>query len=237
MPLTPERRLHHSTRHRQQGLSLVEMMVGVAIGLFIVAGAAVLTGAQLGENRRLLLETQVQQDLRAAADILTRELRRAGNERENDLRNLVWSPAFPATQPSRNTRLGLALDQNSDKVSYRYSRPSVDPNTLMGYRLTGGVIQQRNGNNVQALTDANTLVVDDFDVDVQAVPAIQVACPRLCADGTQDCWPTLTVTDATVTITGHATTEPSLVRTIVSRVRLRNDGLQFNVPGSTQVCP
>ena len=54
------------------------MMVGIAIGLFIVAGAVALVATQLGENRRMLLETQVQQDLRAAADIITRELRRGG---------------------------------------------------------------------------------------------------------------------------------------------------------------
>ena len=51
-------------------------MVGVAVGLFVVAAASMLVATQLSDNRRLTLETQVQQDLRAAADIITRELRR-----------------------------------------------------------------------------------------------------------------------------------------------------------------
>ena len=54
-------------------------MVGVAIGLFVVAAASMLVVTQLSDNRRLTLETQVQQDLRATADIITRELRRAGH--------------------------------------------------------------------------------------------------------------------------------------------------------------
>ena len=54
-------------------------MVGVAIGLFVVAAASMLVVTQLSDNRRLMLETQVQQDLRATADIITRELRRAGH--------------------------------------------------------------------------------------------------------------------------------------------------------------
>ena len=54
-------------------------MVGVAIGLFVVAAASMLVVTQLSDNRRLTLETQVQQDLRASADIITRELRRAGH--------------------------------------------------------------------------------------------------------------------------------------------------------------
>ena len=64
---------------RQRGLSIVELMVGVAIGLFVVAAATMLVSTQLSDNRRLMLETQVQQDLRASADIITRELRRAGH--------------------------------------------------------------------------------------------------------------------------------------------------------------
>ena len=65
-------------RRHSRGLSLVEMMVGIAVGLFIVAGASLVTVNQISDNRRLTLETQVQQDLRAAADLVARDLRRAG---------------------------------------------------------------------------------------------------------------------------------------------------------------
>jgi type II secretory pathway pseudopilin PulG len=70
-------------RRRQAGLSIVELMVGITIGLIVVAAATVLVSTQLAENRRLLLETQLQQDLRATADIITRELRRAGAMRDD----------------------------------------------------------------------------------------------------------------------------------------------------------
>jgi len=63
---------------RQRGLSLVEMMVGLTVGLFI-AGAALLAAVNAtGENRRLLLEARLLQDLRATMDLVTRSLRRAG---------------------------------------------------------------------------------------------------------------------------------------------------------------
>jgi len=60
------------------GLSIVELLVGIAIGLFILAGATLVTSTQLSNNRLLLLETQIQQDLRSTADLITRELRRSG---------------------------------------------------------------------------------------------------------------------------------------------------------------
>lgn len=69
---------HAFAMARQRGLSLVELLVGISVGLFVLAGATLLLSTQLGDNRRLLLETQLQQDLRATMDIITRELRRAG---------------------------------------------------------------------------------------------------------------------------------------------------------------
>lgn len=221
-------------RRRQRGLSLVEMMVGVAIGLFVVAGATMLTATQLGENRRLLLETQVQQDLRAAADIITRELRRSGFDTFPESK--VWSSSAAGTQPNPNIKAGLVLASGSDVVTYRYDRPSAPPLVSFGYQLDSGAIQQRIGVSVQDLTDRTTLQVTAFTVTLQNVAAEQLACPRLCADGTQTCWPTIALTDATVVITGQAVSDPTVVRTVTSRVRLRNDGVQFNV-SATQVCP
>jgi prepilin peptidase dependent protein B len=63
---------------RQRGLSIIELMVGVAIGMFIIGGAIKLFVDMFGNNRRLLIETRVNQDLRATADIIARDLRRAG---------------------------------------------------------------------------------------------------------------------------------------------------------------
>ena len=69
----------NTRRHRgQRGLSIVELLIGLAIGLFIVGGAIKLFVDNLTNNRRLLLETRVNQDLRAAADLIARDLRRAG---------------------------------------------------------------------------------------------------------------------------------------------------------------
>lgn len=78
---------HREGGARQRGLSLVELMVGITVGLFVVAAAATLVANQLSDNRRLLLETQVQQDLRATMDIITRAVSSPKrNTRFNELR-------------------------------------------------------------------------------------------------------------------------------------------------------
>lgn len=72
------RRQRQTASRPARGLSLVELMVGIAVGLMVVAGASFVAVNQIGDNRRLTLETQVQQDLRAAADLIVRDLRRTG---------------------------------------------------------------------------------------------------------------------------------------------------------------
>lgn len=224
----------HGASRLQRGMSLVELMVGMTVGLFVVAGATTLASTQVVENRRLLLETQVHQEVRAAADIITRELRRAGYDADPE--GKVWSAAACAVQPMPNTKTGLALAQGGDVVTYRYDRPSAPPLTSFGYQLSSNTIKQRIGATVQDLTDPRTLKVTAFNVALQPVGSEQLACPRLCSDGSQDCWPTLALTDAVVTITGQAVSDASVNRTVTSRVRLRNDGVTFNV-SATQVCP
>ena len=71
-----------SARHRQSGLSLVELMMGLAIGLLIVAAALLALTHHLRENRSLLVEARLMQDLRTTTDLITRDLRRAGALRQ-----------------------------------------------------------------------------------------------------------------------------------------------------------
>lgn len=223
----PRRRPGAAGRRLQRGLSLVEMMVGVTIGLFVVAGASVLMVSQLGENRRLLLETQVQQDLRAAADLVTRDLRRAGYDRNADLH--LWLPDRPQQPPTEN----LLAVVGTAPLTYRYTRGSE---SVYQISLADGVLRRRIGSGTpQPLTDERALRITAFDIAEVGAPAQKLPCPNLCPDGSEDCWPTVDVRDYTIRLRGQAVGDPAVVREIVSRVRVRNDAIAFNAAG--QVCP
>jgi type IV pilus assembly protein PilW len=221
------------SRRQQRGLSLVEMMVGVTVGLFVVAAASVLVVSQLGENRRLLLETQVQQDLRATADIVTRDLRRAGYN-VNSLNN-IWLPDQPNQPPLENSWALLDLS-DPGAPAYRYTRVSEQAFQLS---LDGGTVYRKIGNAPrQPLTDRSTLEVTTFTVAEAPdfLLARTLACPSLCPDGSQDCWPRMSVRDLLIDIRGRAVSDASVERRLQSRVRLRNDAVKFNAAGG-QVCP
>jgi type IV pilus assembly protein PilW len=221
----------------QRGLSLVELMVGIAIGLFVVAAAAMLVSTQLHENRRVVLEIQVQQDLRAAADIITRELRRAGHW--PDASGFVWTEG--GGPPAANPFVALELDvDDPGTVEFSYWRRSGEDGPF-GFKREGNVLKTLLGaGGWQELTDGNTLRITGFAITPRE-PAIEfrLPCPKLCADGTDACWPTLTVRDLIVDITGEAVSDPSVRRRLRTEVRLRNDRVEFRIPpgAPTQACP
>lgn len=229
----------------QRGMSLVELMVGITVGLFVAAAAAMLTASQLGENRRLMLEAQVQQDLRATADIVTRELRRAGYW--GLAQDGVWDFSNPT--PPLNSESTLApVAGAATQVDYRYTRPTgVQADT--GFKLESAKIRTRLTVPAgwQDLTDGNTLKVTGFTVTPRhaeeplpggAAPE-RLPCPKLCADGTRDCWPTVRVREFQVDIAGESTVDPNVKRSVRTIVRLRND--QLVVPAaaaaSAPLCP
>jgi prepilin peptidase dependent protein B len=224
---------------RQRGLSIVELMIGVAIGLFVVAAASMLVVTQLSDSRRLTLETQVQQDLRATADIITRELRRAGHW--GKARDGVAQPGnvnpYRAVKKADGTTFdnssAFADDEVSSGVQMSYSRSGdetaennmVDPAEQLGFMLNNGIIRTRLGNGGwQDLTDGNTLNVTTFTLTMNVQP-VWLECPKPCPNPLVECRPQLQVRDITIDITGRAAHDTSVERSLRSTVRLRNDAV------------
>jgi type II secretory pathway component PulJ len=216
-------------RRCSRGMSLVELMVGVAVGLFVVAGASFLTVNQLGDNRRMSLEMQVQQDLRATADLIARDLRRAGYWGAAETG--VWYDGGPnvannpysATDPSANAAL-------TEEVNYQYSRDNPEDNSIdddrerFGFKLDEGdhTIRMLVGGAWQALTDPNVLKVTRFDVTLDS-KTVKLSCFKECAVGGTACWPTQDLRRFTVQIEGEAVSDANVKRSVSNSVRLRND--------------
>jgi prepilin peptidase dependent protein B len=215
----------------QRGLSMVELMVGVAVGLFVVAGATMAVSNQLGDNRRLMLETQIQQDLRAAADVIAKDIRRSGHW--DDAKTGIWhagalvvasNPNTGLTNP--DTSLSSVPSVAASGVQFSYSRGGAIEQS--GFRLRNGAIQMLIGGNWQALTDSTTLRVTKFEVMLDSRD-IALSCFSPCGVA-PSCPPTQTVRDITVVIEGAAVHDPTVRRGAQSNARLRNDVIQGACP-------
>lgn len=223
------------TQRRQRGLSVVEVMVGVTIGLFIVAAAATMVSGQLSSNRRLLLDAQLQQDLRAAAEIVARDLRRAGALNDALAVNATWQP--DATSQLINTFASGVSPANGTAAaaSYRYVR---SPNRVtFGFDLNNGRLRTLLDNQWQELTDATVMTVTSFAVTTRRVATVRLPCPNDCPGGGSACWPTITVRDVDVDIRAASATDASITRSILTTVRLRADLLERDASITSGFCP
>jgi prepilin peptidase dependent protein B len=195
----------------------------------------------------------VNQDLRAAADLITRDLRRAG----------YWGNAVSGTIATGSTTTPnpySAVTSGAGLIEYQFSRDATEDNALgnneqFGFRraVQGGVglIQMKLGvvsgvDNWQPVTDPQTINVSTFNVTPTETPVdMRGACARTCctaadvAAATAGCTattlfsgscPSVTVREYQLTLTGNATGNANVVRTLATRVRARNDQFSGSCP-------
>ncbi len=224
-------------RNSQSGLSLVELLVGIAVGMFVLAGATMVTANQMVENRRLLLETQIQQDLRAAMDIIARDIRRSG----------YWGNSYTSVAPTKSPVMNPYSPAGSftttpDIVSYTLNRDSVNPddNVVANNEQNGFVFNSASGTidvqlgagNYQALTDPSVVRITQFSAVINTTsldlpvcgspPCAMTSAPSALTAACGGMSRTL-VRDVTITIVGEAVHDPTVKRSLENTVRVRND--------------
>lgn len=249
---------HHPPR-RPSGLSLVELMVSLAIGMVLVAIGLLATVQQLRGTGRLQREQRLAQDLHSTVDLITRDLRRATHWQAAEAG--VWPAAasgphhnphrvsFPdaGADPAPDVDVGTEAGTTSTQVDFSYSvdaehRSPGDPaapdlvasNERFGYRLRDGVIQAHlGGAGWQALTDPGRLTVSSLQLTprVQEVPFAGL-CDRPCPPRGEPgaCPPRQQLTHVELRVVAHASGQPSLQSRMNAHVRLRNDTLSGACP-------
>lgn len=245
--MTARQAVLRAPRRAARGLSIVELMVGITISLFILAGATLVLTTQLDNNRRLLLEAQLQQDLRTAADMISRDVRRAGywgrsycNVWPGAL-DLVNCPAgnpyntmTPAVAPAPAGTTQLVYDRSTDAEGggdFNRDDGAVDaqagrPRERVGFRWNAAneTIDYLVGDTWQALTDQAVLRVTEFNMRINTqvlpVPCAAVGCQ---AQGPQCGGPvTVQSRDLSFTIVAQAVHDVGVRRSLRENVRLRN---------------
>lgn len=240
-------------RH-QRGLGLVELMVGITVGLIVAAGASMVAVNQINEHRRLMLETQIQQDLRVAADLLQQDLRRAGYRGQSE--QGVWAPptgvgtldetaGLPAT--TNNYSNVVRTDDASERsITYTYARrvgtsvgaaaPRDAEQFGFKWNKETGVLYARVGivngrDNWQPITDPDSVKIAYFDAQLteQSTP-VGDFCDNACGPSPLPACPQHRVRDVSFTIVGEARRDTNVRRTLSGVERLRSDAITGSCP-------
>ena len=220
----------------QYGLSLVELIVGIALSLFIVSGALTLYASQLLNSKKAIAEVKLNQELRLTSELVTRQLRNAGFW-TNALSGTV--SAADGTAPAQNPYATITPQTNNPGVIFNQNFDSnnvIDTAEGLGFQLKNGIIQSQLGSgNWQDLTDPRAIMITDFSVTPMITNISSTfasanfsPCSKTCTD-INTC-PQLWIRTYTISIVGQAPSDPSIVRALQQTVKVRNDQV-------TGICP
>jgi type II secretory pathway component PulJ len=115
---------------RQGGFGLVELMIGLLVGMIIVAAALSLLTTTMSSSNDSIKMTRLDQELRQTMTMLTRDLRRA----------TIWDPAADAFRVSAGTPLTLSGVSGSVTVSNGAGNLNA-----IGAKAVGGTLVYKKG--------------------------------------------------------------------------------------------
>lgn len=206
-------------KQTQSGLSLIELMISIAVGLLLLAGVVSIYSNSVSSNSDALRTAKLNQDMRAIMLMMVNDIRRAGYN--GSAAADVGGGA--AANPFEN------IDTSTTGcILFQYDLTPFDgivsTDEQFGYRLNDGKVESRaagatcNGSGWQALSDTNTVTITalTFVSGTQNVNG-----PDNNADGTPDL--VLTIRTITITLTGQLTNDATVTRTLTQQVRVRND--------------
>ena len=223
------RGLRVRTRGSARGLSVVELMVGLAVGMFIAAGAMVST-VQLAESNR---------DMRATMDMVTRHLRRAGywgnaqaGARGADGSATSYaSTGYAVVSPAAGAASAVSLRIAQDADDLAEAEETVEFRLASDAQGRGRLqVMLAGGSSYQDLTDPAITDVRGFNVEPRNGEPVPLSCAGSCGSGALPACPTLQVRRYVVSLSARASFDPAVRRTLEATVRLRNDALSGACP-------
>ena len=220
--------------HRVRGFSLIEMMIAVTVGLVVLAGVAQIFASTVNSSGDSLKMARVNQDLRAAMDVMIRDIQRAGYSAltTNSTTGAVTTRTNPFTSSTTN------LQVTGSCITYTYDRNAngtLDNDENMAFYLSNGAILMRNSvtsasnscspTSAEGITDSNRVTITALTFTVTP------HCINVTNSPPTDCAATAAANgnilvkprQVTISITGTPVGDASTLRTITDTVKLRND--------------
>jgi len=200
----------------QRGVTLIEMMIAMVLGLFVVGAITSVFLTNVKTNTANLKMIRLNQELRGAMTFMVDEIKRTGYSA--DPGNALFINAFDASTASC---ILYSYDADNDGTQ--------GPNELFGFRLDTDDDEIKWSNSAttacdfsQPITDANMATIDSLSFDVSN-SVNQVA--NVIGTNALSAATGVSVYDVTITLTGSTdllgADDPS--RTITETIRVRND--------------
>ena len=210
----------------QRGVSIVEMMIGIAVGMFVVMVITQFFVGQIVGNSDLLKTTRLNQELRTIMDLTVRDIRRDGYW-ANAISG-VWYDGSPGvtTNPLQSIVIGSTVNPatttSASSVKYSYDvngNGTVEDSENFTIQLNNNAVELVQGilnPTTTTLSDTGTTTITALNFSF-APAAVTVGCIVAGSN------PVLTVRELTISLTGQLTSDPTVTRTMQETIRIRAD--------------
>jgi prepilin peptidase dependent protein B len=205
-------------RKKQQGFTLVELMVGLVVGLIVIGGSLAMFLSTLQSSNHTLKMSKLNQNLTAVMQLMVNEVRRAG-----------YSP---------DATISLDFDTASNCFAYSYWDLTAGTPALKkkAFRLVGSVLKIKNDLsscinfiNADDLTDSNAMTISAFTIDITNYRCINVQTElemSSCSTAgmtTGDKYITIREVYIQITAQSASYATDNIESTLTESVRVRND--------------
>lgn len=203
----------------QQGFTLIELMISMVIGLIILAAVISMFVTMIKADNDYLKSIRLNQELRAAMSLITRDIRRSGANRNAAADTATTPPTLP-TNPfslAGTTRIliGNPGSTTGTSISFSYDAVADAITELYGYQLdsTAGTERIESCSGSTAGCGTWQPVTDESLVKITA----------LTFTGTTVTETGINIRQITVTLTGQLRKDSTVSRTLTETVKVRND--------------
>lgn len=237
--------LRMSASRTQRGVTLIELMIAITIGLVVIGSVLAFTVSTVRAYSENIRSSRLTQDLRTGMTLAVRELRRSGSDETAPHR------ALTATNPSAFTN----LTATGECVTYQYDRGvgslggPAGATEIRGIRrnaATGTLQMAATGTSVSCNSASGWVDVSDAAVTNITVftPTIRECrfCTRLASRTDPATGTTVydiaqgSARNLSLRLTGTLRADTSIVRTIDDDVRVRAEDVSFITDSATD-CP
>ena len=183
------------TNRTQRGVTLIELMIGMLVGLIIVGGGVSVYVASIKANSDNLKLMRLNQDLRSMMDLMVKDIRRAGfvtDDPANNFASLQNNPFFDDSTSGATTDIALPNGNPGNCIVYSYNAdidtpPTVSNDEYFGFRLVNNALEMRK----TGTTNENCTAANEWD----SITEPEVAISEL----------TFTLVTSTLNVTSMAT--------------------------------
>jgi prepilin-type N-terminal cleavage/methylation domain-containing protein len=209
----------NSNRFGQHGFTLIELLIAMLIGLIILSAVLGMFVSMIKADTDNIKAIQLNQELRGVMSLITRDLRRAGANRNAAVDATDGTPSNPFSVAG-GTRLAIAANAQANAnscVTYTYDEANsgvVDAGENFGFRWDSAM----NAVETRAAGAACGAVgwTNVTDPTLVSVTGLTFTDTTVVEAG-------INIRQITVILSGQLVRDATVTRTITETVKLRND--------------